>query len=214
MRAVLRPAPSAGLVRLGSKYGGWWLPSSCLTPGAVAYCAGAGEDITFDLELFDAGLEVVVFDPTPRAIEHVNKVAPKDDRFRFLPVGWWDVSTTLKFFAPQDSSHVSHSAVNLQKTETYFNAEVMTVSELAATLKHKRIDIVKMDIEGAEHVVLADMIEHGPRSATLLVEFDQPKISVIMASVRQLKQNGYRLRKIDGWNYTFELNEADQVGPR
>lgn len=206
LRAVLRPAPSSGLVRLGTHYGGWWLPASSLKPGAVAYCAGAGEDISFDLELFNAGLEVIVFDPTPRAIEHVNQVAPKDPRFRFVPVGWWNSTTSLKFFAPQDTAHVSHSAVNLQQTDSYFTAEVTTVAEFAAKLGHPVIEIVKMDIEGAEHVVLADLVEHGPRPTTLLVEFDQPdKVSHTISTVRMLEREGYRLRHIDVWNYSFSL---------
>jgi hypothetical protein len=35
----------------GSDYGGWWVPTADVKPDVVAYCAGAGEDITFDLAL-------------------------------------------------------------------------------------------------------------------------------------------------------------------
>ncbi|MCH9728797.1 MAG: FkbM family methyltransferase [Actinomycetia bacterium] len=154
--------------------------------------------------MFDKGLEVMVFDPTPRAIEYLEKTAPKKDGFRFFPIGWWNTSTTLKFFAPRDNRHVSHSVVNLQRTDTYFEAEVAKVSDLAMQLGHKDIEIIKMDIEGAEHAVLADLIENGPLPPTLLVEFDQPsKISRTIATVRQLKDKGYRLRHIEEWNYTF-----------
>jgi len=75
------------LVRLGSRYGGWWVPKSVLTPAAVAYCAGAGEDITFDLALLEHGLRVTTFDPTPRAVSYVTSLGIADGRFRFAPVG-------------------------------------------------------------------------------------------------------------------------------
>src|SRR5262245_22754337 len=48
---LVRVQPDPTLVRLGSAGCGWWVPADVVVPGAVAYCAGAGEDITFDLEL-------------------------------------------------------------------------------------------------------------------------------------------------------------------
>lgn len=204
MKMVLRPGPGAGLVRLGTVYGGWWLPSRSLRHGAVAFCAGAGEDISFDLELFDRGLDVIVFDPTPRAIAHVEKCSPDHERFRFLPIGWWNAQETLKFYSPRDASHVSHSIVNLQETDTYFEADVATVAELANRVGCQEIEIIKMDIEGAEHAGIADLIKNGPHPAVLCVEFDQPdSIFRTISAVRALQKIGYQLRRIDRWNYTF-----------
>jgi hypothetical protein len=100
-----------------------------LKTGLTAYCAGAGEDITFDLALLERGLKVTVFDPTPRAIEYVNKTAPQDENFRLVTVGWWDKGETLRFYAPRDDSHVSHSVVNLQRTEKFFEAKVSPVCD-------------------------------------------------------------------------------------
>lgn len=53
---LFRPDVRDDLVRLGSDYGGWWVPAGDVKPDVVAYCAGAGEDITFDLALHVAGL--------------------------------------------------------------------------------------------------------------------------------------------------------------
>src|SRR5437899_2285157 len=105
MRAVLlRQTEREHLIRLGTEYGGWWIPSSVIQPGTVAYCAGAGEDISFDVALYERGCRVVTFDPTPRAIEYVRRTGPRDKRFHFVPVGWWDEDTDLPFFAPRDRS--------------------------------------------------------------------------------------------------------------
>lgn len=67
------------MVRLGSDGCGWWVPKAVVRPRAIAYCAGAGEDISFDLELHRRGLTVVTIDPTPRAIAHVDSVQPLMD---------------------------------------------------------------------------------------------------------------------------------------
>ena len=204
LQLLLRPETTEQLVRLGSDYGGWWVPVSALTPGSVAYCAGAGEDITFDLALLDRGLRVTTFDPTPRAIAHVAAVAPDDARFRFEPVGWWDTKTQLKFYAPSNPAHVSHSAVNLQGTTEFFTADVEPVHEIATRLGDTDIAVLKMDIEGAEYRVLDSLVRHGPRARCLCVEFDQPApLRRTLHAVRELRLAGYRLARLEGFNATF-----------
>lgn len=204
MHAILRPRPDGKLIRLGSDYGGWWVPERSVGEGRTAYCAGAGEDISFDLELLARGIKVTVFDPTPRAIDYVQRTAPQDPNFRFEPVGWWDSEETLRFYAPRNEAHVSHSAVNLQRTDRFFEAQVSTVRELAKKLDDTDIEIIKMDIEGAEYAVLSSLMDQGPLPSTLCVEFDQPEsIFKTIAAVRDLRRHGYSLRHIEGWNYTF-----------
>jgi FkbM family methyltransferase len=204
LRALLRPASTSPLVRLGSDYGGWWVPTALLKPGAVAYCAGAGEDITFDLALLEHGLQVTTFDPTPRAVAHVAAVAPDNPRFRFEPVGWWDTSTELKFYAPSNPEHVSHSAVNLQGTSEFFTAEVEPVHQIATRLGDTDIALIKMDVEGAEYRILDSLLEHGPRTACLCVEFDQPApLRRTLRTIRVLRVAGYRLVRLEGFNATF-----------
>ena len=204
LKALLRPRSHGDLVRLGSAYGGWWVPKSSVRPGAVAYCAGAGEDITFDLALVAAGCKVTTFDPTPRAIAYVERVAPATSNFRFVPVGWSDESGTVRFYAPRDPSHVSHSMVNLQQTTEYFEAAVNTVAQLASEVGDEHIEIVKMDIEGAEHAVIGSILRDGPLPHVLCVEFDQPvPTSKVLGTVRKLRGGGYTLLHVDKWNYTF-----------
>jgi len=209
---LLRPA-GGSLVRLGTSYGGWWVPVSKLEAGRVAYCAGAGEDISFDLALHERGLQVFVFDPTPRAIDHVGRHGPVSNTFTFLPIGWWSESTTLRFFAPRNEAHVSHSVVNLQETDRYFEAEVCTVAEAMRDLSHAGIDILKMDIEGAEFAVLQSLMRDAVYPGVLCVEFDQPcSVRRIVAAVRSLSGYGYALRHIDVWNYTFERRSSQKNG--
>jgi FkbM family methyltransferase len=203
LRLLLRPSGS-GLIRLGSEYGGWWVPEDALKPGAIAYCAGAGEDITFDVALRERGLSVTVFDPTPRAIEYVEALGVVGDGLRLVAVGWWDEKTELRFYAPRNPAHVSHSALNLQGTDSYFTAPVDTIAGIAHELGDERIDIVKMDIEGAETRVIRSMLDLGPQPSVLCVEFDQPQpFRGILTAARNLRAAGFRAAKVEGWNVTF-----------
>ncbi len=190
---------------MGSAYGGWWVPKEIAVPGTIAYCGGAGEDISFDLALFARGCTVRVFDPTPRAIEHVKTRDPQSDRFTFVPVGWWSIDDYLKFYAPKDVHHVSHSVVNLQGTQEYFAARVRPVRALMNDLGDDHVDLIKMDIEGAQREVLGSLLRDGPVPDVLCVEFDQPcSVRSIVRITRQLKRHGLVPLKIEGWNVTYQ----------
>ncbi|NBT47291.1 MAG: FkbM family methyltransferase [Actinobacteria bacterium] len=63
--------------RFGTDYGGFVYPSELpgLSEKSVIYCVGAGEDISHDIEIaYATGAKVHIFDPTPRAIQHVELV--------------------------------------------------------------------------------------------------------------------------------------------
>ena len=204
LRLWLRPQADEELVRLGSDYGGWIVPRRLLRPGAICYCAGVGEDATFDLELIRHGCLVVSIDPTPRAIQYGEQVARDQPAFNLVPVGLWSAPAVLRFYVPRDPAQVSHSVVNLQGTADYFEAECTTVQLLAERLGHDHLDLLKLDIEGAEHEVLGSVLRDGPLPGMLCVEFDQPApMAAIRRTVKDLRSAGYRPVAIERWNVTF-----------
>lgn len=203
---LFRVKPGPPCRRLGSDYGGWWVPLDLLNEESICYLAGVGEDITFDLALLEAvGCEAWSFDPTPRAREHVEAAATPPG-YHFQPVGVWDEATTLRFYAPRNPDHVSHSVVNLQGTDEFFEAEVLPIPRIMAANEHDRIDLLKLDIEGAEHVVVRSLLDSGVHPRVFALEFDQPMpIRKVGSTIRLLKANGYRLIHRESWNYTFVL---------
>jgi FkbM family methyltransferase len=155
LRWVLPIRSRRDLVRLGSRYGGWVVPEAMLVPGAVCYCAGLGEDGSFDLELaVRYRCRVFVFDPTPRSIEYASRKLAGVSRLQFKPVGLWSEARTMRFYAPRDTDHVSHSVMNLQRTADWFEAPCLGLRDLMTEWGHHRIDVLKLDIEGAEYAVL------------------------------------------------------------
>ena len=211
-----RPTPPAelGLEKIGSGYGGWIVPTRWLTADWICYCGGVGEDITFDLGVIERfGCTVFAFDPTPRAVAFVAATAADEPRFVFRPVGLWSEDTTLRFFAPRDASHVSHSAVNLQRTDTFFEAEVRSIPTLMGEFSHDRIDLLKLDIEGAEHRVIRSLLEAGIRPIVICLEIDQPvRPWTFWRTVRRIRRTGYTLVAVDHWNLTFARADVLRAG--
>lgn len=209
--------------RLGTDYGGWFIPVGLFNASSLCYCFGAGEDISFDVELIKRfGCQVFTFDPTPRALAYVrNLMANETDakNLRFYDFGIWREDSVMKFFAPRNEAHVSHSILNLQDTADGFEAQCYTLQSIMVKLEHTSVDLIKLDIEGAEYAVLGHMIETGIRPSVICVEFDEgpnPKdgayIDRIGASISRLGDYGYVVTHTDFWNFTFVLKEIVHEG--
>ena len=223
------------VVTLGSRYGGWTLPQNALSPECRCYLFGAGEDISFDIALIRRfGAEAHVFDPTPRAKIHVDGLiaatrsgrpfpvngdpeisyeieAADLERLHFHPIGIWSKSEKLRFYAPANPDHVSHSAVNLQGTTSYFEAEVQPLDRLMQELGHALPDLVKLDVEGAEYQALGAMLAADLLPDHLLVEFDEGNQPLdqdapkrIREQIETLREAGYGIVHLAGWNASFK----------
>jgi FkbM family methyltransferase len=240
--AIPEPERDHGLrlEKLGSAYGGWTVPTGLIDESWICYCVGVGEDASFDCALVERfGCRVYAFDPTPRAIAHMDElarrvrageempinnkpgtryeIAPERlDRLVFAPFGVWSEESTQRFFVPKDDRHVSHSIVNLQKTDGYFEAECRTLAGLKKAYGHDRIDLLKLDVEGAEYEILRAMQRDGVRPRVLAVEFDEGNQpldgdapSRIAEWVDKVIDDGYALIARDGWNFVF----VEKAGP-
>ena len=203
-RALFRPSLAIEVARIGTDYGGWWVPPALIEQSSICYLAGVGTDISFDLGLIDRfGCGVWGIDPTPRTVEWIAG-QDLDARYTFVPVGLAGASGKLRFYSPRNPDDVSHSIKNLQQTSTYFEAEVLSVRGLMRRLGHDHLDVLKLDVEGAEHDVVRSMLDDGIHPRVLCLEFDQPEpLSLARATVSALLAAGYGIVKVDMFNVTF-----------
>jgi len=213
--------PSSTLEKIGSQYGGWIVPTDLLTPDSICYCVGVGEDITFDLGLIDRfHCRVFAYDPTPRAAQHVKLYSTQYPAYRFDGVGVWDTNASVKFYAPSNPANVSHSALNLQKTDSYFEAQCKTLKTLMQENSHHRLDLLKLDVEGAEYQVVDSLIADKLDIHILCIEYDEAYNPLdynykqrIQASVSRLLHYGYTMTAVDArGNYTFIKKPAPATG--
>jgi FkbM family methyltransferase len=206
---------SQSLLRFGSGYASWVVPFRLLNQDSICYSLGVGEDISFDLDLIKrVGCNIFAYDPTPRAIVYAQKWQKKIPNFHFQPMGVWDKTEIMKFYAPVNREHVSHSILNIQKTSTYFEASCKRLSTLMKENGHSKIDLLKMDIEGAEYTVLDSILDDGLKIPVICVEFDELHHPVdegykerIKKSIRRLVASGYDIVCVEQSNYTFLLKK-------
>jgi len=195
----------------GSDYGGWTLCPDGLSTESIVYACGVGEDASFDLAIIKAyGAQVYAFDPTPRSIEWVGtRDWPSD--FHFFPVGIAARDGRVTLYPPDDPDHISHSIVErLSTAERAIQVETMRLQTISRRLGHQRIDVLKMDIEGAEYEVIEDIANTpGIEIGQILVEFHHflPGITTeqTCAAVDLLMGCGYQTFYISpsGQEYSF-----------
>lgn len=198
------------LEKLGSDYGGWFVPAE-IGRDWVIYSLGIGQDATFDQAMIlKHGVRVFGFDPTPTAVQFVQerRVTPPrlTKEFEFSAVGVWDSDCTLRFFEPKTRGWVgSYSALNLQGTDNFIEVPCKSLASIMREHGHDHIDLLKMDIEGAEYRVINHMLDIAVPVRWLCVEFDQPvPVATTREQVQRLVSHGFALRRVDGLNFTFE----------
>lgn len=196
--------------RLGSMYGGWSVAVDYINANSVVYSFGVGEDVSFDLELIaQFGVIVHAFDPTPKSITWVHR-QNFSTNFVFHEYGIADFDGDVSFHPPENSTHISHTILN--RATTSAQAIIVPVKKLKTILQelgHQHIDLLKMDIEGAEYQVIDDLVHSNVRPTQLLVEFHHrfPNIGLNKTrnSFYQLKAIGYRLFSVSpsGEEFSF-----------
>jgi FkbM family methyltransferase len=197
------------------RYGEWCLSPEGLSPGSLVYSFGVGEDAEFDLALIEKyGVSVHAFDPTPAAIEWVRS-RHFPEGFHFHAIGISNVDGSATFSAPVTEGSACYTLLDRQggRGESV-TAEVRRLGSIAAELGHDHIDLLKMDIEGAEYAVLPDIISCGIPVSQLLVEFHHRFTNVGNEPTRQavelLLANGFRILHISpsGREYAFLHDSA------
>jgi FkbM family methyltransferase len=203
---------TARLEEIGSRYGGWIIPVDFVREHSICYCVGVGEDITFDLRLIERfGCLVYAFDPTPRAQAHVQTHARGVEKFRFFATGLWNEDRVMRFYAHANPASPSYSLVNLHRTDRFFEAHCKRLSAIMREHGHRTIDLLKLDIEGAEYGVIDSLIEDRLDVGIICVEYDEVHskryagyLERMKRSVARLQDYGYALVALKPkCNYTF-----------
>lgn len=183
--------------RHGSDYGGWWVCPTGLSREAIVYSAGVGTDITFDRSLIAKyALAIHAFDPTPASLDFL-RAQSLPAGFTSHPVGLASQDGEATFYAPSNPDHVSHSMVSPGASGRSIHVTVRRLGTIMRELGHRRIDVLKLDIEGAEYDVLDDVLASGLSVQQILVEFHHrlPGIGVerTRRAVNALNAAGYRI---------------------
>ena len=176
---------------------------------ATIYSFGIGTDISFDLELMQKfGVQVHAFDPTPRSLAWL-KTQNTPPGFHVHQYGVAACDGMLRFAPPKSPAHVSHTIVRRDGQERSMWAPVRRIKTIMKDLGHDSIDVLKLDVEGAEYSVLHDVLENGIPVRQLCVEFHHRWSEIGVPKTRQalaaLRTGGYRIFHVSdsGEEYSF-----------
>jgi FkbM family methyltransferase len=136
-------------------YGGWSIPVGVLCDDSTVVDVGLGEDISFSESLIARyGCHVHGFDPTPKSIDYVQKRNPAN--FHLHPMGVAGSNRTATFFLPNNPSHVSGSITKSDHVgDNRIEVHLIHLEEVLGITGKERIDLLKIDIEGAEYELLS-----------------------------------------------------------
>ena len=193
---------------------GWVVDYSKLNSNSVVYSVGVGSNIDFDLALIEElKLAVYAFDPTPRSIEWIKKQSLSKS-FKFIPVGLGSNDGEMEFFPPRKESSTHFSPIDRYDNlgvET-IKAPVKTLKSLAQEFGHQTIDLLKMDIEGAEYDVIDNLEEQGVEINQILIEFHHMYKGISLDDTKnaidKLRKLGFELFHISQRNYEFSFRKT------
>jgi FkbM family methyltransferase len=225
--------------RLGTNYGGWDIPNKAeLDENSIIYSGGLGEDMSFDLKLEDKyKCNIVLIDPTKKAVKHYDEVKqyyseeyyvfkgniqndyirhicnlkPNFNKFQYINKGLYNKKDKLKFYKQNNPNYVSQSLVNNMFGIEYDEVEVDSIKNIMVELGHRKIDLLKLDIEGSEIDVLNQMLDDNILPKYLCIEFDlllknKDNNNLTQKIVERLQKIGYKILVNNNLNVTFELH--------
>jgi FkbM family methyltransferase len=182
--------------------GGWCFNIDGINQNSIVYSLGVGEDIEFDLLLIKRfGVQLHAFDPTPSTVEMLSNTKLPDS-FHFHPWAITAVDGNLKFYPrvrkDGSKSEVMYTMIADPASKgDAIDVPAFSLDSITSKLSHSHIDLLKMDIEGAEYEVLEGLLKSPIKPRQLLVEFHHrfPGIGPEKTAdiIRRLRLEGYRI---------------------
>lgn len=155
-----------------------------------ALLAGVEEPIIFDVGAHHGGVSKVfrqrfpsatiyAFEPFKASFHELKKNTASDAKTRIFNYGLSDQSGTFSFHANTSSATNSLLSTDesskrvwrpgLMETQQTVEAEFRTLDSVVEELEIPRIDLLKLDVQGAEHLVLAGASRMFARQAIRLI---------------------------------------------
>ena len=198
------------LIELGERVNGcsWVFCPDGLNANSIIYGGGVGRDITFEHALVARfGSSVVLFDPSPTGLATMRRAENQIPQFKFHPAALSDRTGTLRLSAPKDADEGSWFT-QTPGEEAVVEVPCVDLATLMRQNGHDHIDLLKIDIEGAEYGVLDDLLRRQVPVRQVLVEFHHQMLPGIRRSqtiraILKMRAAGYRLISLVGNNHTF-----------
>jgi FkbM family methyltransferase len=194
----------AKTLRIGGR-AAWNLNMQEVDKNSFVVSAGAGHDISFELELIaQTGCQIVLLDPSPTGCKTVEKIQLPPE-ITFEPIALSDRTGQMTLAKPANLLEGSWRVAVDGEGDTM---PCTSIGEIMERHSKSSVELLKIDIEGFEYQVVQDIILNKIPVKQICVEIHQ---GFEFGKTRwdrwrliyQLHQSGYRLIHYDGWDHTF-----------
>ncbi len=192
----------------------WVINPDKINQNSVIFSFGIGYDISFDLSIITKfNVHIHAFDPTPRSIQWLRE-QELPNNFHYYEYGIADFDGKVDLFPPDNPEYISHTMINnTYKTKPSVKVQMYRLKTVMEQLHHPRIDLLKMDIEGAEYAALKDILSSNIEVDQILIEFhhrfNNISVSQTKDAIDLLNSKGYQIFYISpfGEEFSFIRNQ-------
>ena len=185
-------------------YSDWKVVPALLNENDIVYSFGICDDIGFELLACERKVNLFAFDPTPYSIDWIDQqLLPSS--FQFYP---WAASGSDRdlYLYPRIDRDGKKSSVMFtfheEASSETGGVKVKSLSLQSITKKfgHKNVDVLKMDIEGAEYEVIDHLLNSHLLPKMILIEFHHRfegiGIEKTVEAIEGLRVAGYLLASV------------------
>ncbi len=171
--------------------------------------AGIGTNIDFEKYILEKNKvkNLICIDPTL-----IGKKTIKESKINciFLLGALFNFNGKIKIFTPQDKGDVNYSINNLFNSKTYNYIDSYNIQSICEKYNIKKIDILKLDVEGVAFEVLEDCILNDILPDQICLEKERPLLK------NQIKyfHNLIKFKKLFKKNYEIYYYTSTKLGQR
>ena len=180
---------------------------------SVIIDVGCADDADFSLHMIDKyGLKAYGIDPTRKHRPALNSLEEKlDGRFKHLPLAVSATNGTITFHESETNQSGSilndHTNVIQDKVNSY-EVESVTLKNLIDRIDKPDVDLIKLDLEGAEYDLLKNITADDVKPfRQIFIEFHHHcthhSIEETQAIVEAISAMGFETFSLDDHNYIF-----------
>lgn len=200
-------AHGVSVARVGGE-SAWFILAGRMRAGANILSGGAGNDISFEVELaVKYGCRVAIFDPSPTGAATFQKLSPVPSGLMCHLHGLAGATTDVVFSAPKDPVEGSFTTASGEGLLDKVTFKCLSPKDALRVAGFDGLELLKLDIEGFEYEFLRAAMRDGLRPAQIAVEFHhffkEVSICRTLGMIRLLRRHGYRLVHKNRYDYLF-----------